>query len=121
MIPVTKKIEDLLATLPPELRTTPGKTRGLVEAWNRQKLNAEKQCQYIERLVDLTVAETIQVVLGAIRLRAEWLGENGVADGTVRHVAYWLESDAGKEALVAADKARALLDKSAAEEGHEHK
>lgn len=107
--------DEKIASLPPGLRTSPEKTRSLLdELRSRPALNEATE---IARFVDLTVAETIQVCVGAIRLRAEWMGNNGYTSGTaeaVRHIAFWLESDAGKETLevVDAETAKAIKDRS---------
>lgn len=48
---------------------------------------------------------TVKACIKAIRARAQYLEDAGYAEGTkemVRHIAYWLASDVGREAIEAA-------------------
>lgn len=93
--------------LPTQLRTSTDRCVELAATLRAHGVLEDDQAlaSQLAKLVELTTAETLALAVGAIRLRAEYLKRVGYSDdhvSRVRHVAYWLASDAGRDALKAA-------------------
>jgi hypothetical protein len=88
---------------PAALRSTPSKAHAWLSAFSMRDDAADR----LVELLDATTKSTVELCAAAIRQRANYLSTHytaGVAE-QVRHVAYWLESNAGIECMAAIDEA----------------
>lgn len=90
--------------LPLGLRTSPEKARQAMAIL--QKVGNPED--WLKSLVDGAVKETIALCAAAVRVRATYLEAHYVSDvsAQARHLALWLESDAGLEAIEYCDAVR---------------